>query len=133
VTTINYRRTALVQRYAWRLEEDMAYESYPFITESTGETETPDQKLDGEISLIKLTKITTVIAVQEEVLVGDQPIFIRTAIVEREIGGARDSQGGFYGLPHRFTTTETTGSPDEKLHGEVELVSIEKARRKDPQ
>jgi hypothetical protein len=68
MTTITYRRTALVERHHWHLNDEMVWEQRPFTTEATDETETQDQKLEGEISLIKLTKITTVIAVQEEVV-----------------------------------------------------------------
>jgi hypothetical protein len=66
-TTITYRRTANAERYSWRLNGDV-WEQDPFTCECTEQTQSADEKIEGEVSLIKLVKITTVVLVQEEVV-----------------------------------------------------------------
>jgi len=66
-TMTYYVRTANAQRYAWHLNEGV-WEELPFTAPYTEQTNNADQKIEGEVSLIKLVKVTTVITVQEEVI-----------------------------------------------------------------
>jgi len=66
-TITHYVRTANAERYSWRLNGDV-WEQDPFTCEYTEQTNTADQKIEGEVSLIKLVKVTTVTSVQEEVI-----------------------------------------------------------------